>query len=192
MFLLISGGSCSGKSAYAEDRTAELCGEPKGTVPSDTADKQPDGHKIYLATMQVYDSESVKRVERHRAMRAGKGFKTVECPRDLPDCFETIRSHGKPVILLECLSNLVANEMFRETEMIGEDILVPKIIREVGMLRERTEHLVIVTNNIFEDGVLYEEWTRRYIDALGRINTGLAKEADEVWEVVCGIPVRCG
>ena len=211
MFLLITGGSCSGKSAYAEDRTAELCraagieenpAAPGGTNAAEggmasrpagaaNTDECADSRKIYLATMQAYDGESMKRVERHRAMRAGKGFRTVECPRDLPEVFETTMRNGRPVILLECLSNLVANEMFRETEMVSEDILVPKMVREVGMLREKAEHLVIVTNNIFEDGVIYEEWTRRYIDALGRINTGLAKEADEVWEVVCGIPVRC-
>ena len=142
--------------------------------------------------MEVYDRESEKRVERHRAMRAGKGFDTVECPRDLPKCFETVEQYERPVILLECLSNLVANEMFREDRMITEEEAVPKIIREVNLLRARAEHLVIVTNNIFEDGILYEEWTQRYVNALGRINTGLAREADEVWEVVCGIPVRCG
>ncbi len=180
MFLLITGGSCSGKSAYAEDRIAELCG------------LSPDSSKIYLATMQVYDAESEKRVERHRAMRAGKGFRTVECPCDLPDCFENIRALSKPVILLECMSNLIANEMFRKTGMVEESILVPKVLREAGKLRELAEHLVIVTNNIFEDGVIYDEWTRRYIKALGEINTGLAGAADEVWEIVCGIPVRCG
>ena len=179
MFLIISGGSCSGKSAYAEDRVTELCREYSLS-------------KIYLATMQVYDRESEKRVERHRAMRAGKGFETVECPCDLPECFPLVEQVERPVILLECLSNLVANEMFRADRMVSDDEAIPKIVREVKLLRDRAEHLVIVTNNIFEDGTIYEEWTQRYVNALGRVNTELAKDADEVWEVVCGIPVRCG
>ena len=177
MFLMITGGSCSGKSAYAEDRVMAL---------------SPSKPRLYLATMQVYDKESEKRVERHRLMRAGKGFDTVECPCDLPNCFETVRAHEKPVILLECLSNLIANEMFRPDRMVSDEVLIPKVVSEVRALRDLTEDLVIVTNNIFEDGILYEEWTRRYIRALGCVNTALAKEADEVWEVVCGIPVRCG
>ena len=63
---LISGGAASGKSEYAE-QTAVAAGGPR----------------YYLATMQVWDEESRRRVEKHRAMRAGKGFATVECPENL-------------------------------------------------------------------------------------------------------------
>ena len=69
MLILVSGGSASGKSEFAE-----------GLVTSSGLED-----RIYLATMQVWDQESVRRVERHRQMRAGKAFEAVECPTGLAD-----------------------------------------------------------------------------------------------------------
>ena len=62
MLILVSGGSASGKSEFAE-----------GLVTASGLET-----RAYLATMQVWDAESERRVERHRRMRAGKGFVTVE------------------------------------------------------------------------------------------------------------------
>ena len=67
MLILVSGGSASGKSEFAE-----------GLVTASGLET-----RAYLATMQVWDAESERRVERHRRMRAGKGFATVECPVNL-------------------------------------------------------------------------------------------------------------
>ena len=67
MLILVSGGSGSGKSAFAEDLIVSSGLETK----------------IYVATMQVWDAEGQARVDRHRAMRAGKGFATLECPENL-------------------------------------------------------------------------------------------------------------
>ena len=67
MIVLVTGGSGCGKSTWAEKLVASL----------------PNENRVYIATMQVYDEESVKRVERHRAQRADKGFRTIECEKDL-------------------------------------------------------------------------------------------------------------
>ena len=56
-------------------------------------------------------------------------------------------------------------------------------------LNRKLTHLVIVSNNVFEDGNEYDSSTMAYIRAMGRINEKLAKMADEVIEVVVGIPV---
>ena len=63
MFHVITGGSGSGKSAYAEEKILEL-----GQAP-----------RIYIATMYPFDQESHLRIARHRKMRAEKEFETVEC-----------------------------------------------------------------------------------------------------------------
>lgn len=65
--ILISGGSGSGKSEYAEGRAVRL-------------HKESGGALYYAATMMIYDEESRRRVERHRKMRESKGFATVEIP----------------------------------------------------------------------------------------------------------------
>ena len=74
MLILVSGGSASGKSEFAE-----------GLVTASGLET-----RAYLATMQVWDAESERRVERHRRMRAGKGFATVECPVNLAGAFAII------------------------------------------------------------------------------------------------------
>ena len=68
--------------------------------------------------------------------------------------------------------------------------MITKILQGMEGLRKQADPLVIVTNNVFEDGMIYDDSTMEYIEALGRINERLAAEADEVVEVVAGIPQR--
>ena len=64
-----------------------------------------------------------------------------------------------------------------------------RILKEIAELSGKVDHFVIVSNNVFEDGIDYEESTRNYIRELGHVNAGLAAMADTVVEVVVGIPV---
>lgn len=173
MIVLITGGSGSGKSAYAEEYIDSIS---KGC------------RKYYLATMQVWDAEGQAKIERHRRLRADKGFATIEQPRDIHLALEQMES-GERTALLECMSNLVANEMFAGETIQSHDAVTEKIVREVELLSRGLEHLVIVTNNVFEDGVVYDESTMEYIEAMGRVNEKLAAMADRVIEVVVGIPL---
>ncbi len=91
--------------------------------------------------------------------------------------------------MLECVSNLLANEMFTEDGIRDEKETVDKILKDIGSLIEQTADGVIVSNNIFEDGENYDDAMAFYIKALGCINQALAAMADEVIEVVVGIPV---
>lgn len=63
MMILVTGGSGSGKSAFAEDQVVSF----------------GEAERVYIATMFPFDEESKKRVQRHRNMRSGKGFETIEC-----------------------------------------------------------------------------------------------------------------
>ena len=56
-------------------------------------------------------------------------------------------------------------------------------------MQEKVTELVIVTNNVFEDGISYDGTTMEYLAAMGKINELLAKRADKVIEVVVGIPL---
>ena len=173
MLTLVTGGSGSGKSAFAEDRVLSF----------------GEGKRIYIATMHPFDEESHKRIERHRKMRAGKGFETVECYTGLKNAVLPGES-GKCVVLLECMSNLAANEMFSREQPVDRETVIAKILQGIEVLRKQADPLVIVTNNVFEDGIAYDSATIEYIEALGRVNERLAAEADEVVEVVAGIPQR--
>lgn len=168
MLTLITGGSGSGKSAYAEDRILS-CGE---------------GRRIYIATMEPFGEEGARRIARHRRLREGKGFVTVERYTDLDGLMVPRKSH----VLLECMSNLVANEMFRP-DGAGES-LTEAVISGVRHLQALSAQFCIVTNDIFSEYTQYEGDTVRYQQYLGEVNRELARMADEVVEVVYGIPVR--
>ncbi len=175
MMTLVMGGSGSGKSAWAETYAVSLSSRKK----------------YYLATMQVTDAESAGKAERHRRLRAGKGFVTIEQPRDIARAAGrmTDEKREERTALLECMSNLTANEMFSAAVPVGAKRTAEKILREIDCLRRELAHLIIVTNNVFEDGREYEETTMEYIRALGLVNEGLAAGADAVVEVVVGIPL---
>lgn len=199
MLHIVYGASASGKSSYAESFAMSLQGE---------------GRLLYIATMYPYkwntteiDPETMQRIERHRAMRADKGFDTVECYRHV----EHIVAKRQDVLLLECMSNLLANEMYLEqdsddgglAETMSEvekagvgmsETLSPvskKIVQALIDLSTRVQELVIVTNDVFSDGgsLTYDESTREYVKNLAEINCALAREAATVTEIVCGIPV---
>lgn len=186
MLHFVYGGSASGKSSYAESFAMSLQGE---------------GRLLYIATMYPYkwntteiDPETMQRIERHRAMRADKGFDTVECYRHV----EHIVAKRQDVLLLECMSNLLANEMYLEPDSnAGSDMaetmspVSNKIVQALIDLSTRVQELVIVTNDVFSDGgsLTYDESTREYVKNLAEINCALAREAATVTEVVCGIPV---
>lgn len=103
MFHLITGGSGSGKSLYAEEQTLWM---------SKQNEKQKAGNPcIYIATMKPYGEETLKKIERHRQLRAGKGFLTAECYGRL----DRICLPENSGILLECMSNLAANELYGKT-----------------------------------------------------------------------------
>lgn len=122
MIVLVTGGSGCGKSTWAEKLVSAL----------------PAEKRVYIATMQVYDEESVQRVARHRAQRADKGFTTIECEKDLASADVPEGS----VVLLEDLVNLMANEMFG-----GGD--TSRILPALNALACKCQHLILVTNDVF-------------------------------------------
>ena len=85
-------------------------------------------------------------------------------------------------------SNLTANEMFQENG--AKERVVEEILEGVKNLDKQAEQVVIVTNEIFSDGIEYDEETKQYQKYLGEINTKLAVWAQEVTEVVYGIPLQ--
>ncbi len=175
MMVFVIGGSASGKSAYAEQLAVSLA-------------QRTQQKKYYLATMKIGDEESRQRAAHHRELRSGKGFITIEQPVAIHRSLETMVC-GEKLALLECLSNLVANEMFSEENPKTEKQVVQEILASISLLNQGLTQLVIVGNLVFADGILYPEPTRSYLRAMGRINQEIAAMADKAVEVVAGIPI---
>lgn len=153
MIALVTGGASSGKSAYAEDLTLTL-----------------PGPYVYAASMRHGDGETEARIERHRAMRAGKGFTTLELVGgDVPPW--TPDGALGPTVLVEDLGNVVANGI--------EDVL------EVLFTYP---NVVVVGNEVGSDGIRYDDFTRAYIERIGALACTIGAAADVVVEVVAGVP----
>lgn len=170
MLTIIIGGSGSGKSEYAEEFIVH-------------SRKEGDNPLIYLATMQPFDREMEEKIRKHQLMRRDKNFSTLECYTGL----EQVRLENKPFVLLECMSNLVANEMFSKGG--AKERTLDAVLNGVERLTGCTAHLVVVTNNVFEAGSNYDPGTLEYLRILGGVNRRLCSLADQVIEVVHGIPV---
>ncbi|HIV67650.1 MAG TPA: bifunctional adenosylcobinamide kinase/adenosylcobinamide-phosphate guanylyltransferase [Candidatus Butyricicoccus stercorigallinarum] len=169
MLILVTGGAASGKSARAEDIVCRLAG---------------DGKKLYVAAMEPSGAEAQRRIARHRALRAGKGFDTLEHAKN----FDRMRvPSGYAAALLECLGTALANEMFSPGGAGAH--AADSILSGVAALTAACPHVVVVTNEIFSDGRTYDAGTMAYLRALGALNQQLARRADAVIESVCGIPV---
>lgn len=166
MLMVITGGSGSGKSKLAEDYAMQLC---------------PD-KKVYIATMTAQDEESLERIEKHRKRREPLGFITLEQGVHL----EQIDATGEVLVLLECMSNLVANEMYAPDgvrENVAEHVMVG-----IRHLKAQVKHLIVVTNEVFFDGKL-DAATKEYVDVMGKVNQDLAAMSDVYMESVYGLPI---
>lgn len=165
MQILIIGGSGSGKSAIAEELLLDM----------DSADK------YYVATMQPLGVEAKKRITKHRLLRAEKGFHTIEMYIELAQ----LKLPHRGSILLECLGNLLANEMYME----GGSVTQPAEAIQAGIaaLKDQSENLIVVSNDVARDGVMYNNETTRYQYYLAEENKRIAHDSDIVIETVCSI-----
>ncbi len=167
MLILLTGGSACGKSAYGEKLAVQ------GPKPLH-----------YIAAMQPYDDECLQKIARHRELRRNKGFETIERYTGV-DTLQLPQKGG--TALLECLCNLTANEMYIQLDMPVNP--VEKVVAGVENLHRQTDTLIVITNDVGSDNEDYSDETRAYIRYLGEINARVAAMADQVYELVAGIPI---
>lgn len=170
MIHMVLGGSSSGKSDFAEGLACRY-----------------SGPKCYLATMTATDPESLARIQKHQKSREDKGFFTVEQGKNLGNL--QLKTN---LILLECLGNLVANEMFSSNSpSLSPNSREKKILKDLFSLHSQSETMIIVGNDVFRGNIseITEETTLQYFTVLGRIQQILASEATTVTELVYGIPM---
>lgn len=148
--ILVSGPSGSGKSRFAEELI-----------------RKSPGERFYIATMVPQTGENRRRIEKHRQQRRNLGFVTWEIPCDI----ETAAASKTAAVLLEDVSNLLANLIFCR----GED--ERQAYRRICALADRCGRLVAVTiSGLRPDS--YEGETAGYIRSLNRLNEMLFRRAD--------------
>lgn len=169
MMVLVTGGASSGKSSYAEFVASRL-----------------PGPHYYLAAMKPFGAEAKRRIQRHRELRAGKGFQTIECHAGFDGCMD--KQSG--TALLECLGNVVANELFSDDGTCrASDEVIETVLDSIGSLSGQFSNLVIVDNEVGSDGMRYDGGTEDYICVLGAVSCALAQRCDSVVECIVGQPM---
>lgn len=173
--IFVTGGARSGKSSFAE-KLASKFGSDKVT---------------YLATAQVFDHEMADRVKRHQEQRPSNWI-TLEEPLDVCRAMDLVPSDSK-VVLLDCLSLLVSNLLFKYENYTYEEI-TEKVLRDVLEVVNKAKQLkaqVIVVSNEVGMSIVPENYLARlYRDLLGWANQKVAEQADQVFLVTAGIPIE--
>lgn len=186
MNILVTGGAASGKSAYAEMRAVSLAAQKLQLVYAATLDPSSGG-------------DTKERIEKHRRMRSGKKFVTVECAGSL----SAFPVHDPDsVVLLEDIGNAVANELFlhgtdslSKAEECGRITVesaqkaAAAVLAGLRILRNGCSHLVAVTNELSSGDFAVSNDVKLYEYTLGTVNCAWAAECDEVVEISAGVPV---
>ena len=172
MISLVIGPNGSGKSAFAENLSL-------GTGNTE---------RYYIATMSVKDEDGIRRVKRHRGMRDGKGFITLELPYSVDRALDRISKPGDSCILLECMSNLVGNEIYdnykrpwyKREGIPAEDEFCDALMKDIYLLSENAGNLIIVSGSYVREGD-YDKETLDYISLLDAMNEKLTAFSDSVY-----------
>ena len=168
MKIFISGGCKNGKSQYAQHlaKSQRVC---PGTA-----------SLYYIATMKSVDAEDEERILRHRRERDNQGFTTVEQPVDIEKILEKCDHHAS--FLLDSLTALLANEMFPPGGSVNEyaaEKTADGLLRIVGSVKD----IVIVSDYIYSDALVYDPLTEKYRKSLAQIDQAVAKNCDVILEI---------
>ena len=165
--LFISGGCKNGKSTIAQELACKL--------------RSLGSELYYLATMLPSDEEDEARIKRHREERAGMSFTTIEAGQDIVQAVSGLSG----TLLLDSVTALLANEMFPENGKIQLSAY-KKTANDILTLFKQFESLVIVSDYIYSDAVIYDGLTEEYRIGLAYIDREVAEHSDAVFEVLLG------
>ena len=173
--ILITGGSRSGKSAFAQEMAEQIREE-----------------RCFIATCPPHtDPEMDERIFRHQQDRQGRGWQSIE-ETLFPD--KAVESCSPDAtILLDCLTLWVNNLMYQaeqQNKKLEED-RIAELSRQLGRAAlSRPGTVIMVTNEVGLGIVPDNPVARRYRDLVGRCNQIIASSADQVFLVTCGIPLQ--
>jgi adenosylcobinamide kinase/adenosylcobinamide-phosphate guanylyltransferase len=129
-----------------------------------------------------------KRIALHRRTRPNNWI-TVEAQTDMGAALGKLPKNIDGIIV-ECLGTYIANLMEKGLKDRGVIRDIEGNIRVLRALCKRGKKVFIVSNEVGSGIVPDTESGRRFRDIAGNINQRLAREADEVYLAVAGLPVR--
>lgn len=164
--VLFVGGMKSGKSLYAEEYALQF-----------------PAPRLYIATAELIDKETKRRVESHKKRR-GDLFETVEEPLYPEKLFS---SDAFAVLMLDCLTHWY-NNLFYYTKTASER---EKRLKEfLSALKKSKKEIVLVANEVGWGIVPDNKLAREFIDFSGKANQRIQKLCKEAYLVAAGAKIR--
>lgn len=170
--ILLLGGARSGKSTYAQE-LAEKSGDKV----------------LFVGTAEALDDEMRTRIEAHKKVRPQR-WKTLEATCNLG--VELKKQTGDfNVVIIDCITLLVSNLLGSRSDSTETDRRVQEEIAQlVECIQTMDKTVIIVSNEVGTGLVPPNKLGRLYRDLLGKANQILAQNADEVYLMVAGIPLK--
>lgn len=167
MIIFITGGVKGGKSMFAQYCTKLLHAQDEKSK------------LIYFATMIPADSEDLKRVDRHIKDRAGWGYETIEEGKDVEKVFSSFK--GNEIVLFDSITAIVQNNIF-DIDKINYEFDATHFSDSLLKLSEKVKHLVLVSDYIFSDALIYDDLTDLFREKLAQVHINVAGFSDVVLE----------
>ncbi len=168
---LILGGMRSGKSSYAQQLAS-------------------GGERVlFVATAEAGDREMEARIRAHRDSRPAD-WNTLEEPVELVEALgPVLRSYD--TVLLDCLTLWVSNALLRERDAeSARRVIISRAKKLLELILDSDCSWIVVSNEVGLGLVPATELGRVYADVLGRVNQAVAADADEVYFMAAGLPIR--
>ena len=168
---LILGGMRSGKSSYAQQLAS-------------------GGERVlFVATAEAGDREMEARIRAHRDSRPAD-WNTLEEPVELVEALgPVLRSYD--TVLLDCLTLWVSNALLRERDAeSARRVIISRAKKLLELILDSDCSWIVVSNEVGLGLVPATELGRVYADELGRVNQAVAADADEVYFMAAGLPIR--
>jgi len=166
--IFVLGGTRSGKSEYAEELAI-----------------QANNKVAYIATCICSDKEMESRIDIHKKRRPVE-WTTFEEPRNIANLVPTLNKEFNTA-LIDCLTIYTSNLMF---DNLNKENILTNIKELLTALQSSNCKSIIVSNEVGLGIVPESAMGREFRDIAGEVNKLVASQADTVFFVVSGIPMK--
>ncbi len=170
-FVLITGGSRSGKSSYALRMAQQCAGGGRNA--------------FFIATAQPLDDEMRVRIEHHQSERPAL-FQTLEEPLELNRAVARL-GQQPGVLVIDCLTIWISNLM---ADGRDNQTILAQAAALAGALRAAPFDVFVVSDEVGSGLVPMDAVGRRFRDLLGWTNQEIGRAADLILMMVAGYPLR--
>ncbi len=164
--IFITGGQRSGKSSFAQELALKKNPQP-----------------MYLATARNWDEDFNKRIQRHQADRGSEWINKEEekyiSQVDIPE---------NSVVVVDCVTLWLTNFFVDNDQDVA--VCLEEAKREFEKFASKNITAIIVSNEIGMSLHAQTEIGRKFTDLQGWMNQFIAKNADEVYLMISGIPQK--